>query len=67
MEPMKKPTFTKGETVQIWDWLDAGTEDTLPQHGKLGVIVRQQRKNLFTVAVPGFGLVEICTDWLRKV
>ena len=58
--------FTKGDTVQVWDWAGFHVDDQLPQHGIMGVIVRKVRKNLFTVAIPGDGMVDVCTDWLRK-
>jgi len=58
--------FTKGDTVQVWDWAGFHVDDQLPQHGKMGVIVRKVRKNLFTVAIVGEGMVDVCTDWLRK-
>jgi hypothetical protein len=58
--------FTKGDTVQVWDWAGFHVDDQLPQHGKTGVIVRKTRQNLFTVAIDGEGMVAIHTDWLRK-
>ena len=58
--------FTKGDTVQVWDWAGFHVDDQLPQHGKMGVIVRKVRKNLFTVAIPGDGMIDVSTDWLRK-
>ena len=64
---VKAQEFTKGETVQIWDWLACvKKDDQIPQHGKMGVIVRKKRKNLFIVAIPGAGMIDVCTEWLRK-
>jgi hypothetical protein len=61
-------SFTKGDTIQIWDWMKAGGDrlDVLSEHGQVGIIIGEsRRKDCYLVAVPSFGLVNIHQEWLR--
>ena len=59
--------FIRGECVQVWDGLHGGTDDELPCHGEIGIIVEYRRRHQYVVALPKSCSEEIVhIDWLQE-